>query len=102
MLTWEILTNPKCFRTLGSVGDACAEWQVPLLVMMYVRGSNGTADAPDSAIAHAARIAAELGADIIKIPVPEDYRTLKEIAAGLPVPVVVAGGSRIAECRGFS
>jgi predicted phospho-2-dehydro-3-deoxyheptonate aldolase len=93
--------EPEMLQDLGRVGDACAQWQMPLLVMMYVRGANGTAAAPDSAIAHAARIAAELGADIIKIPIPEDYRTLKEIAAGLPVPVVVAGGSRIAEATVF-
>jgi DhnA family fructose-bisphosphate aldolase class Ia len=70
-------------------------------VMSYVRGCNGSANLPDSAIAHSARIAAELGADIIKTPVPKDYRILKEITSGLPVPVVVAGGSKIAETTVF-
>ena len=93
--------EPEMLRDLGRVGEACAQWQVPLLVMMYVRGSSGAAAAPDTAVAHAARMAAELGADIIKIPIPEDFRTLEEIAAGLPVPVVVAGGSRIIEAKVF-
>lgn len=88
-------------QDLGRIGDACAQWQVPLLVMIYVRDISGTASVPDSGIAYAARIAAELGADIIKIPVPEDFRILKEITAALPVPVVVAGGSKIAEIQVF-
>ena len=89
--------EPDMLRDLGTVGEACAEWQVPLLVMIYVRDGIGAAAAPDTAIAHAARIAAELGADIIKIAMPDDFRILQEIIAGLPVPVVIAGGSRIPE-----
>lgn len=79
---------------LGAVGSACAEWQVPLLVMVYVCGAREGETAPDSAVAHAARVAAEMGADIIKIPAPSDCTVLEEIASSLPVPVVVAGGSK--------
>lgn len=94
--------EPGMLQDLGMVGEACAAWQVPLLVMIYVRNcGNQAATTPDTAIAHAARIAAELGADIIKIAMPQDFRILKEITAGLPLPVVVAGGSRIAEIPVF-
>ena len=89
--------EPEMLRDFGMVSDACTEWQVPLLVMMYVRGLEEATMAPDSAIAHAARVAAELGADIVKIPAPHEDKILAEITANLPVPVVVAGGSRIAE-----
>ncbi|MHC1741959.1 MAG: 2-amino-3,7-dideoxy-D-threo-hept-6-ulosonate synthase [Syntrophobacteraceae bacterium] len=81
-------------RDLGFIGSACAEWQMPLLVMIYVRGAHAPSPVPDSAIAHSARLAAELGADLIKIPAPTDIDTLAEIAASSPVPVVVAGGSK--------
>lgn len=89
--------EPEMLRDFGMVGDACAEWQVPLLVMIYVRDHHRAATLPDSAIAHAARVAAELGADIIKIPLPEKDGVLEEITSSSPVPVVIAGGSRIVE-----
>ncbi|HBD08779.1 MAG TPA: fructose-bisphosphate aldolase [Syntrophobacteraceae bacterium] len=82
-------------RDLGMVGTACTAWQLPLLVMIYVRGIRVPSPIPDTAIAHAARVAAELGADIIKIPAPAEGRVLAEITAASPVPVVVAGGSRM-------
>ena len=56
---------------------------------------------PDTSLAHAARIAAELGADIIKLPIPADDDVLSEITRGLCVPVVVAGGSRDPDTRAF-
>ena len=31
--------EPDMLRDLGHVGSACAKWQVPLLVMIYVTGS---------------------------------------------------------------
>ena len=85
----------EMLRDLGAVGGACSAWQIPLLVMIYVRGAHAPAPVPDSAIAHAARVAAELGADIIKIPAPRDDQVLAEIAQGSPVPVVLAGGSKV-------
>ena len=98
------LGNPnesEMLRDFGAIGDACAEWQVPLLAMIYIRGLNETTVTADSAIAHAARVAAELGADLIKIPLPQDDRILHEITSSLPVPVVIAGGSKIAEASAF-
>lgn len=85
----------QMLRDLGAVGDACAVWQIPLLVMIYVRGAHAPAPVPDSAIAHAARVAAELGADIIKIPAPGDDRALADIARGSLAPLVLAGGSKV-------
>ncbi len=93
--------EPEMLKDFGTVGDACSEWQVPLLAMVYVRGHADAPPAGDPAIAHAARIAAELGADIIKIPAPEDDRILSEITSSVPVPVVVAGGNRIADAPVF-
>jgi len=92
--------EPAMLQDLGIIGTACSAWQVPLLVMIYARNGDG-ATAPDGAIGHAARIAAELGADLIKIAMPQDFSVLKQITASLPVPVVVAGGSRIAETPVF-
>jgi class I fructose-bisphosphate aldolase len=94
--------EPEMLSDLGMVADSCTEWQFPLLVMIYVGGDQqkpGAASGSD--IAHGARIAAELGADIIKIPFPESYDVLSEITASLPVPVVVAGGTPAESTQGF-
>ena len=43
-------------------------------------------------VAHAARMAFELGADLIKVALPDDVAPLADVAAALPVPIVVMGG----------
>lgn len=93
--------EPEMLKDLGCVGEACAQWQLPLLVMIYVRGAHAPKPVTDDAVAHAARVAAELGADIIKIPAPQHVESMERIAAGVPVPVVMAGGSKEADERAF-
>jgi predicted phospho-2-dehydro-3-deoxyheptonate aldolase len=91
----------QMLQDLGRVGSACADWQMPLLVMIYVRGAHAPTPVPDAAIAHAARVAAELGADLIKIPSPTQAEALAAITAASPVPVVVAGGSKVPDIQAF-
>lgn len=86
--------EPEMLKDFGMIGAACAQWQMPLLTMIYVRGAAMPSPLPDSAIAHCTRLAAELGADLIKIPAPQDEGVLEGIVKSVPVPVVVAGGSR--------
>lgn len=43
-------------------------------------------------VANAARMAFELGADVIKVALPDDVRPLAQVASALPVPIVVMGG----------
>jgi len=93
--------EPEMLRDLGTLGSACCKWQIPLLVMAYVRGDLAPSPVPDSAVAHAARVAAELGADLVKVPLPRDEAVLAQIAADLPVPVVVAGGSSVTDATDF-
>lgn len=86
----------EMLRDLGCIGQSCSEWGMPLIIMAYaVANKNRPASGRD--IAHAARVAAELGADIIKIPFPEDYDILAAITSSLPVPVVIAGGAPAGE-----
>ena len=42
----------------------------------------------------AARIGAELGADIVKTNYTGDKESFKQVVDGCPVPVVIAGGSK--------
>ncbi|UXY30445.1 hypothetical protein [Streptomyces sp. HUAS TT20] len=73
---------------LGSLAADCDRLGIPLLAMTYVRTE---APDPGPAVLHAARIAAELGADIVKAAHPGDEH-VAELAATVPAPVVLAGG----------
>ena len=46
-------------------------------------------------VKHAARIGAELGADIIKTNYTGSPETFKEVVDGCPVPVIIAGGPKV-------
>lgn len=78
---------------LGAVADACDRWHVPLLAMMYVRGPRVTNPRDPALIAHAVCVAAELGADLVKIPDPNSAAALADIVRGATVPVLTAGGA---------
>lgn len=86
-------TEPHQLQDLGRVAEQCDEYGMPLLAMTYVRGPD--VDASDAeTVAHATRIGAELGADVVKTSYtgePEEYR---EVIEGCPVPVVIAGGPK--------
>lgn len=81
---------------LGETADLCDEWQIPLIAMMYPRGEN-IKDASDPwVISHVARVGAELGADIVKTPMPStNIRDIEKIVKSCPAPIVAAGGPKM-------
>jgi 2-amino-4,5-dihydroxy-6-oxo-7-(phosphonooxy)heptanoate synthase len=86
---------------LGLVADKCARWGVPLLAMIYPRGPR-IADPTDPVLlAHAANIAADLGADIVKLPFTGSPATMRDVVAASPIPVVTAGGGLIGDTAKF-
>jgi fructose-bisphosphate aldolase/2-amino-3,7-dideoxy-D-threo-hept-6-ulosonate synthase len=62
--------------------------------MMYPRGPKITNEHALEAVAHAARIGAELGADIIKTNYTGSIETFKQVTESCPVPVLIAGGPK--------
>ncbi len=81
---------------LGSVSAECSEWGMPLIAMMYPRGSkNKNKEHSAEYVKHAARAGAELGADIVKTNYTGDVDSFKEVIQGCPVPVVIAGGPKM-------
>ncbi len=79
---------------LGKTAISCMEWGMPLLAMMYPRGRKITDEHDPAQVALAARVAAELGADMVKTVYTGDPDTFRDVTRGCPVPVVVAGGSK--------
>jgi len=87
----------KMLADLGMVSQQCIEWGMPLLAMMYARG-HGIEDETDVKVVKiAARVGAELGADIIKTSYTGDPESFKEVVEGCPAPVVIAGGSKLGD-----
>jgi fructose-bisphosphate aldolase, class I len=85
----------SALRDIAETVTSCGRLGLPILLMLSGRGS----DAPITSIAHALRIATELGVDIIKIGLPEQLLR-KDAADLLPLvkaievapPVIFAGG----------
>lgn len=92
--------EPEMLADLGRIAGECEELGLPLLAMMYVR------DEKDREIVnytdvehvkHSARVAAELGADIVKVPYTGSPDSFKEVVEGCPIPVVISGGAKASE-----
>ncbi len=83
-------TEPDQLKELGEVSGLCGEFGLPLVAMTYVRGPD--IEVNKDTVSHAARIGAELGADIVKAPYIRDG--FEEVTEGCPVPIVIAGGPR--------
>ena len=85
----------EMLRSVGNVSRSCAEWGMPLMVMAYPRGPRVRDEYDPEAIAHCARAAAELGADIVKVSYTGDIDSFREVCRGALAPVVIAGGPKM-------
>ncbi len=88
-------TDKEMLGQLGFVSERCLEWQMPLVAMMYTRGAKIKNEFDVAYVKHAARVGAELGADIVKVPYTGSVASFKEVVRGCPVPVVIAGGPKM-------
>jgi predicted phospho-2-dehydro-3-deoxyheptonate aldolase len=84
---------------LGHISHECEELGLPLLAMMYPRGKNIHNQFAPDLIAHACRVGAEAGADVIKTNYTGDPDNFREVVKGCPVPVIIAGGMRTSTDR---
>jgi fructose-bisphosphate aldolase/2-amino-3,7-dideoxy-D-threo-hept-6-ulosonate synthase len=84
----------KMLTMLGKVADECDILGMPLLAMMYPRGPKIQNEHAADAVAHAARLGAELGADIIKTNYTGEVETFKAVVESCPAPVIIAGGPK--------
>ncbi|MDK2795840.1 MAG: fructose-bisphosphate aldolase / 2-amino-3,7-dideoxy-D-threo-hept-6-ulosonate synthase [Archaeoglobaceae archaeon] len=87
-------TEAEQLKNLGEISKICSEWGMPLLAMMYPRGDKIN-QYDVKAVSLAARVGAELGADIVKTNFTGDVESFKKVVEGCPVPVVIAGGPKM-------
>ena len=88
-------TDNQMLRQLGYVSGQCSQWQIPLVAMMYTRGHKIKDEYNVENVKLAARVGAELGADIVKVVYTGSIETFTEVVQGCPVPVVIAGGPKM-------
>jgi len=88
-------TDGRMLRLLGETAKSCRDWGMPLLAMMYTRGGEIKDQFDVKYVKHAARVGAELGADIVKVNYTGSVASFREVVAGCPVPVVIAGGEKM-------
>lgn len=79
---------------LAAVSRECDRWNVPLLAMVYARGPEITDSHAPELVAHAATLAADLGADVVKTDYAGSPERMADVTRACPIPVIVAGGPR--------
>ena len=89
------LEEDEMLEYLGHLSEECDSFGMPLLGMMYPRGPNVKNENEFEAVAHAARIGAELGADVVKTVYTGDPESFRKVVLSCPVPIVVAGGPKM-------
>lgn len=88
-------TESVMLSDLGMISEQCADWGMPLVVMAYPRGPKITDSYDAAAVAHAARVATEIGADIVKCSYTGDIKSFEKVVNGALAPVVIAGGPKV-------
>lgn len=82
-------------RDFGHVANQCMEWGMPLLAMMYPRGPKIKKQTDVEVVKLAARVGAEIGADLIKTSYTGDPDSFAKVVEGCPAPVIIAGGDKM-------
>ena len=91
------LTEDRQIRTMAGVADSCDRVGLPLLAMLYPRGPGVRDRPPLDTLLHAASLAVDLGADMVKLPLNGSVATMKHVIDSCPIPVLAAGGSQVSD-----
>jgi len=89
----------QMLNDFGLVSRRAQDWGMPLLAMIYPRGEKIANEYDPAVLGHAARLGAELGADIVKVSYSGSVESFAEVIHGCPVPVVIAGGEKMESDR---
>jgi len=83
--------EPRQLEDLAAITKEAQEYGMPVLAMTYARGPD--VDEHDKTnLAHAVRIAEEVGADIAKTAYSGDADTYESVTDAVDIPVIMAGG----------
>ena len=79
---------------LGRLTEEAWDIGIPVLGMIYPRGKNLriNPDDPTKGVAHAVRIAYEIGCNVAKVPWTGSVESFRIVTSAAPIPVLIAGG----------
>jgi DhnA family fructose-bisphosphate aldolase class Ia len=85
--------EPEMLENFGAVTTAARQRGLPVLAMAYVRDDNGNVCLDPERVTHAARVAEELGASAVKVPMvaPESVARMCKVVS---IPILLAGGKK--------
>lgn len=84
----------EMLKDFGEISKHCQAWGMPLLAMMYTRGKKIKTESDVAVVKHCARVAAELGADLVKVNYTGSAESFHSVVEGCAVPVLIAGGEK--------
>ena len=81
---------------MGQLTTDCHHLGLPVLGMIYARGPHLDIMEGDATngVAHAARVAFEIGCDVGKTTWTGDEESFAHVTSGVPIPLLVAGGAK--------
>jgi len=92
---WDKNEN-EMIQELSILANECMEWGMPLIAMCYVRWHEMNEKDPDS-IRLSARLASELGCDMVKVPYTWDVESMRKVVEWTQIPVVIAWWSKLTD-----
>lgn len=91
----------EMLNAFGRIARDAENWGMPLLAMIYGRGPKISNSLAPEIVAHCARVGAELGADVVKVPYTGDIDSFNFVVESCCIPVLIAGGPKTAGTREF-
>lgn len=92
-------TEADMLRDFGAISGQAAAWGMPLLAMVYARAPHIVDSLAPDIVAHSMRLAAELGADMVKVPFSKAMKEQARLIEQCPIPVLLAGGEKMSSER---
>ncbi len=89
----------EMLRDFGTISKKCQEWGIPLLAMMYTRGEKIANEYDEQYVKIAARVASEMGADMVKVSFTGSVESFSRVVEGSSIPVLIAGGEKASSTR---
>ena len=88
--------EPEMILDMGELTSEAHEIGLPVLGMVYPRGPNLVSLPNDvtGGVAHAARIAYEMGCHVVKVPWTGNAESFRKVCDAVPIPVLISGGPK--------
>ncbi|HTS07700.1 MAG TPA: hypothetical protein VMP68_19140 [Candidatus Eisenbacteria bacterium] len=84
----------KEIQRVGELARECERCGIPFIVESLARGAQVQNPRDPKWLMLHSRVAAELGADVIKTEMADDVPAMRKVVSACPIPILVLGGTR--------